>query len=600
MRLPTIPALAAGALWVLPASVLTRISVPAAALFAVLGLAWARLGRGPWPRAGLLALPAFLAGLPWPSAEPPRLPPGPVVVAGTVRDVVHVPATATWQVFVGETGELRLHCDTDPGVLPGDRLRVLANVAEGAAPGWPAHVQAVPATATVTPGPWSVQRAAAAARLALERALLRHLPVDDGALVAALVLGRTTRPDAELVAAHRATGLSHLLAVSGAHAAMLAFLLGLCTWHGRTRVGRSGRSTAVVLGLLVVYAAITGCEPPVLRAVVAYTFAATAHWLGRPCGVAPTLLAPAILTAFVQPAALLGPSFLLSYAAVAGLVLAGAPRGDTFTARWVIAPLRASFWATLLTAPLTLWFFGQLAPWTVLLTPLLAPLVGTLLLLGLCTAVAGVSAPPLASMLAVPTGAVADLYGDLVHMADRLPGTPIPASCEPSPWLLLLAAWTALALVALGRNRRATALGAVLLGLPHFVPLPRPRPRFVLCAVGHGQAGLVTTADGHQTAIDCGSLQAPFRAADALVAELHPHRLDLLVVTHADLDHHGGIAGLLGRVPIARAVVPEGLAASAVVAALRAHGTEVDVVRPGCELAPAEHLRVWAPPLPPG
>jgi competence protein ComEC len=437
--------------------------------------------------------------------------------------------------------------------------------------------------------------------MALDQALRTHVAGEAGALVSALVLGNTTRPDADLVAAHRATGLSHLLAVSGAHAAMLAFLLGLCTWHGRPRVGRSGRTTAVVLALLIAYAAITGCEPPVLRAIVAYTLGAAARWLGRPCGVAPSMLAPAILTAFVQPEALLGPSFLLSYAAVAGLVLAGPPRGDSFVARWLVLPLRTSVWATLLTAPLTLWFFGQLAPWTVLLTPLLAPLVGLLLLLGLGTALAGVTMPPLATVLALPTEWIAGFYTDLVHAADRLPGTPIPATCSPPPWTLLLAVLAAVTVILVWRHRHAVAGAAALLSLPHFLPANGPtHARFVLCAVGHGQAALATTPTGHQTAIDCGSLQSPLRAADALVAELQARRLDLLVVTHGDVDHQGGILSLLGRVRVAHTLVPEGLAASPLVASLRAHGSTVEVVAAGQTCAPVPHLRVWAPPLPTG
>ena len=63
------------------------------------------------------------------------------------------------------------------------------------------------------------------------------------------------------------------------------------------------------------------------------------------------------------------------YAAVAGLALAGGPRDEGHLERWLLAPIRASMWATLTTAPLTLFWFGQIAPWTVVLTPLLAPLV---------------------------------------------------------------------------------------------------------------------------------------------------------------------------------------------------------------------------------
>ena len=81
---------------------------------------------------------------------------------------------------------------------------------------------------------------------------------------------------------------------------------------------------------------------------------AIASRAGRPFGLASGLLAPALVTAAVAPDQLTGPSFLLSYAAVIGLgVAARSPRSGGFLTA-LLGALRASFWATLLTTPLTL------------------------------------------------------------------------------------------------------------------------------------------------------------------------------------------------------------------------------------------------------
>ena len=70
-------------------------------------------------------------------------------------------------------------------------------------------------------------------------------------------------------------------------------------------------------------------------------------------------------------------------AAVIGLGIAAHSQPPSRRHSWLIRALRASFWATLLTTPVTLGFFKQLAPTTILLTPLCAPLVAALLLLAL-------------------------------------------------------------------------------------------------------------------------------------------------------------------------------------------------------------------------
>ncbi len=598
-----IPPLCWCCLWALPAALLTPACLPAGALCAMAGVLFALWSARPWRWAGLAALPVCVAAVPLPPPPLPPLPIGPVAITGIVAGTSRVPATGTVHVLLGSAGtSLRVTLDGELELLPGDRLHVIGNASAPTAPGLPAGVHGIAATARVTAGTWSLRRAAAAARRALERQLTAHVPGEPGAMLAALVLGRDTRPDRGLMEAHRATGLSHLLAVSGAHAAMLALLLGLSGRRRGRRLAGGARRTIAVLALLFAYAAITGNEPPVLRAVVAFSIAALAVHTGRPSGIATGLLAPAVLTCVLQPDALRGPSFLLSYAAVAGLALAGPERGSnvpaSFVGRWLLAPLRASAWATLLTTPLTLWFFGQLAPWTVLLTPLLAPVVGALLLGGLLLALLGCVLPGLATLLAWPVGGLARCYADAVRLADHLPLTPVHAWCAVAPWVIALAALAAVVVLVRRPTRGGCAVAALALSLPHFLPFAARAPdRFVLFAVGHGQAALVA-AGGHHTALDCGSVQHPLLAAERLVAALPVRRLDLLVVTHDDHDHHNGVPTLLGRLGVAHAVLPASLGGSPLAALLEAHGTAVQLLAPGERTRPAPHLDVFAPDLP--
>ncbi|HEX5053819.1 MAG TPA: ComEC/Rec2 family competence protein [Planctomycetota bacterium] len=596
------PALLWGSLFALPTAAVAPVCLPAAAAMAAFGLLFASHGRHRWRLAGLCALPALLAAIPAPRAAMPPVRPGPVLVTGTVASVVRAPQLGTTSVLLDDgLHRQRLSFGEDFEVLPGDRLEALARAGEPAAPGLPAPLHGIATTVRVTAGPCSLRRAAGQLRRAFERQLLRLVPGENGATLATLVLGRDTRTSAELSAAHRDTGLSHLLAVSGAHAAMLAFLLGL-TGRGRGRRLAAGRGRTIsILMLLFAYAAITGNEPPVLRAVVTFALAAVATQLGRPCGLATGLLAPALVTCLLQPEALLGPSFLLSYAAVFGLAMAAGRGDDSRLWRWLLGPLWASSWATLLTAPLTLLFFGQLAPCTVLLTPLLAPLVAAMLLGGLTAALLGCCVPPLGDLLAAPLGWLCELYATLVRWADLLPGTPVHASVAPGAVALGLAALVAAFVLERRPDRRGVAAAAVLLSLPYFVPLTGQRePRLQLFAIGHGQSCLAETAAGRQIAVDCGSLQHPYLAAQLLTSALVRRRLDLLVVTHADSDHHNGVPALLQHLPIEHAILPACLGGTALDQTLRAHGTAVTLLQPGQALQPEPEVRVAAPWLPPG
>ncbi|MBL9076496.1 MAG: ComEC/Rec2 family competence protein [Planctomycetes bacterium] len=590
--------LVAGAAFALPAALLLQLGLPAAAAWAAFGLLVTHWRRQRWRLAGLCALPVVLAGVPQRQTPVVWPRPGPVRVAGTVAEVVRAPTQAvTWITLQGGAPPVRLQFEADVEVLPGDRLHAVARLGSPVAPDLAPTLHAAVATVVVQPGPWSLPRAAAALRRLLERQLLQRIPDERGALLASLLLGRGTRCDAALAQAHRATGLSHLLAVSGAHAAMLALLLGLV---GRgQRLAAGPRRTLVVLALLFAYAAITGNEPPVVRAVATFALAALATHTGRPFPLRTGLLAPAVATCLWQPEALLGPSFLLSYAAVIGLALAGPPRGEPGLRRWFVASCRGSCWATLLTAPLTLWFFGQLAPWTVLLTPLLSPLVALLLFGSLACAVLGLCAPALGALLALPLQAATSLYVQIVVLADALPGTPVAAWAAPAAWLLGLAAGLAVVAVLCWPDRRGAALGSSALIAPHFLPLHAPAaPSLSLFAVGHGQACLYRGAD-HNLVVDCGSLQVPRHAARSVLLALARRHVDLLVVSHADQDHHNGIGELLRAVPIDRAVLPARLADSDLRAVLRAHGTSVQLLHPGEHSEPLPGVVIAAPAVPP-
>ena len=589
-------ALAAAVAWAIPAAALATTCLPAAALVAGLGVCVCVATRRQGRHAGLMALPIVLCAMPGREPAPVDIIPGPMRLQGRVADIVRAPLTGHSDVtFVGG---LRLRVPSELEAVPGDHLSILALAGRPAAPGWRPPLTAAAATAEVTPGPWGFMRACALLRRAIERSLLSLVPGEHGAMLATLVLGRATRPDFELTQAHRATGLSHLLAVSGAHAAMLAFLLGL-TSRGR-QLGASRARLGVVLSVLVVYGCVAGAEPPVVRAVIAFLLAATAARTGRPFGVVNGLLAPALVTAALTPAALTGPSFLLSYAAVIGLGIAAHRQRQPNSRTWLSQTLRASFWATLLTAPLTLWFFGQLAPTTILLTPLCAPLVAALLLLALIAASLAAFAAPLAELIAPVLQLLSATYAGIVYAADALPCTPVPARHIPPTWVVCVAGAATTAWV-ISRPRRSSVIGgALLLSACWFLPTTRAtRPSLKVFAVGHGQAALITTSYGAQALIDCGSLQGGGRAARVIEPALTRRALELLVVTHNDVDHSNGLAPLLDKVRVMQAVMPAAMAETPVHALLRARVDRVRLLHPG-EALYAETLSIHAPRVPDG
>lgn len=566
---------------------LAAVLTVAATLAALRGLAWP---------SGLAALPVLLAALPRPPVDAAPLPAGPVRVDGLIAAVRRDPRrdeVAAWLATRG--GRVWLHLPATADVLPGDRITAIARSSPASVPGEAGSLRAGPGAWDVACAGPSLPRACAIARRALELRIQALAPGEPGLLLTTLVLGSGTALPADLAAAHRATGLSHLLAVSGAHAAMLAALLGLQPFGGGRRRPVGRRHLWAAMLLLAAYGAITGMEPPVFRALCSYGLVAIGLQCGRRVDAASGLLWPALVSAVVAPAGALGPSFCLSYAAVVGLVLAGGPRDHGRRERWLLAPLRASAWATLATAPLTLFWFGQLAPWTIVLTPLLAPLVGAMLFFGLGAAMLTLAVPAATAPLGAVLVAAAELYIDAVDWTDGLPWTPVFAPSLPPLPLLLAFAGLGAGLFALRRSRSTAALAFALAAVPHFLPVGATAPGLRLFAVGHGQACLCTLADGCSLLIDCGSQQHASLPARKVTAVLRRRRIDWLVLTHSDRDHCGAVLELLRRVPVGSAVLPAAMAAGELHAALVAHGADVHVLAPGTAWTPRADVTITAP-----
>ncbi len=402
-------------------------------------------------------------------------------------------------------------------------------------------------------------------------------------LIAALVVGDQAAIDRADWDVFRATGVAHLVSISGLHITMLAWGAGLAVGWLWRRSGRLCRTlpaphAAVLLGVLVAvaYSAFAGWGVPAQRtclmlATVAVLRLSGARWPWPQVW----MLACAVVVAS-DPWALLQAGFWLSFVAV-GVLFAtdlGAGRADSIkaTARLdskmphqqstkaslrlgagfarTAAILRANWreqWViTVALAPLTLLLFGQMSVVGLLANVLAIPWV-TLVITPL--ALLGTVVPALWDVAAL---AVSGLLQVLQWLAVW-------------PWATLavaVAPWPVAVLGALGGVLLVAPLPPALrvLGLPLLLPVllwQAPRPpegEFELLAadVGQGNAVLVRTAH-HALLFDAGprfSLEsdAGHRVLVPLLQSLQ-EKLDLVVLSHRDMDHVGGAPAVLAMQP---------------------------------------------------
>ena len=540
-----------------------------------------------------------------------------------------------------------------PVVEPGDLVRLAGRAAAPPESGYGDFLRRTGVTGTLRTSALELVAHADDPAGLLERtrraagdALTRALPEPAAGLAAGILVGLRDRVDRDLAAAFTATGLSHVVAISGWNIALVAGLVG-AVLAGRARRTRSG---AIVVAIAV-YAVLAGASPSVVRAAAMTCVALLARESGRPGTAAAALGWAVALLVVVNPASAVDIGLQLSAAATAGLIAWSAPiaaaleRRAGWIPRWIREGLGVSLAAQAATLPLVLFAFGRVAPLSPITNLAVVPLVPLVMAAGAVAlaggAAAALGAPGvLASLLGIPGALVLGLLIGIVRLAARLPfaNVTLPPAVAAAAAALTLAAL--LAFVTRGRMRRAwnghrttaearptlTAprpggdrrrartlrlaglLGALAIAVLVVAGATRPdgRAHVIVLDVGQGDAILVTGPTGGRMLVDGGP--DPDRLLVALDARVPPwdRRIDLLVLTHPHEDHVAGLplvleryrvgqvaeAGMPGRSPgyeaLSTILPAHGAASGRLVAGdhLTLDGIALDVIWPDADRVP--------------
>lgn len=440
------------------------------------------------------------------------------------------------------------------------------------------------------------------------RAAASGLPGDGGALLPGLAIGDTSAVSARLDDAMKTASLSHLTAVSGANCAIVVGLaLALGAALGLSRGLRVVVAAAVLAGFVV----LVTPEPSVIRAAVMAAVALVALAVGRAAHGLPLLCAAVIILLVIDPWLSRSYGFALSVLATAGLLLLARPLADVIARllpRGLAVVLAVPIAAQLACQPVLLLVNPSLPLYGVAANLLAEPAAAPVTVLGLIACVAAPVAPPVASVAAALAWVPASWIAAVATVFSGLPGA-------RAPWptgalgVLLLTVMTVAGLAAVLGGVRAgvrRASRAVLLvslvgylataaGIQLVETVSRPGDwQFALCDVGQGDATLIRS--GGEIALD-DTGPDPKRLQQCL-DELGITHIDLLVLTHYDLDHVGGVSAVYGKVDRALIGPPSDPGDVRIADELRADGAEVDQVSRG-ETGRLGELRwdvLWPPP----
>lgn len=430
-------------------------------------------------------------------------------------------------------------------------------------------------------------------REALNEKVGRLYPPEQQAWMSGILFGYRDELDPEQYRQFSEIGMAHILAISGLHVGLVvAMVFGVLLRMGWTR-------EAAQLGCIAFipcYIAITGAEPPVVRAgfmaMIGLELMRRKRWkdgLALISGVGWAML-------LWHPYYLADVSYQLSFAVTAGLIL-GVPRLDTlWPQKWppsIKGLLSVTITAQAVSFPLTLYYFNHIAWASLPGNLILVPLIGMLLLpAGLASLLLSFVWHPLGTWFAHIVSWMNRMLFSAVELLNRWDPYGWNGISPPLWWIVLYYTGLALLIVFLQRSRirpsppaliegrvqqRRYLAGALvtsflLISLASYIFAPHRYDQAAVVSVidiGQGDAILVRTPDDRHLLIDTGGTLSfgregqewrdrrdPFEVGEDVVVPLLRQRgiqqLDYLILTHADMDHIGGAEAVLKEIPVRR------------------------------------------------
>ncbi|PKM92984.1 MAG: DNA internalization-related competence protein ComEC/Rec2 [Elusimicrobia bacterium HGW-Elusimicrobia-4] len=363
-------------------------------------------------------------------------------------------------------------------------------------------------------------------------------------------------------------GVMHVLVVSGSNVAFVAVIF---FWIFRSILRLKKKiSFGLLIPIILLYAIITGANPPVLRATIMTLIVIVALLLSRNADVYQGIFLAALIILIYNPLTLFEAGFQMSFTATLGIIYFFPKFQSALKIHklpkffnWLLSVFLASLSAQIAIAPLMAYYFNKVSIIALVSNLVILPMIGISLGAGFALYFASLIGTPLLIIVSKLTGEVVSLIIYLVDMFANVPYSTIRIS-TPSLYFIML---FYIIVVGLPKIKNYVWKRVIIFsfGILIFLPILNyfsknagaKNLKITFIDVGLGDAILCEFPDGSNMLIDGGGDWVSDKKYDIGETIISPYlwnkdivRIDAVILTHPHMNHYQGLIAVCNNFKI--------------------------------------------------
>lgn len=398
-------------------------------------------------------------------------------------------------------------------------------------------------------------------RIKIEDIYDELLPKQESGLIKAMVLGDTLYLDSNTRETYQNVGIAHIFAISGLHISIVAGFI----FYILNFIKCPPRITSILIVVILgMYCVFTGNSISTIRAFIMTSVLLLGKVFYRKSDIYTTVALAGLIILLEQPLFLFEVGFLLSFSAVIGLIIF-APVAEKmfFIPIYFRKIIGASIGVTIFMVPIISYYFYKVPIYGIVLNIIVVPLLMFVIGFAIIGGLIGIVSISIGQFLIGIVYYILKLYSKLGEVVLKLPYSTILLG-RPNFYVIIIYYITIGCLIMLFyRNikinikwkRYLACLNIGLLIIFSLISNIRTGLEIIFLDVGQGDCEIIHTKSGKNIIIDGGK-----RNKNVVKDYLNfkgINQIDIMILTHPDEDHIGGLTQLLDVIHVENIVVSD-------------------------------------------